>query len=124
MCPSRAVCRAGALIADLELPKIQRLPIRSGSIKGGTTVNTIAARCEVDVDMRSVDFPTSKRLKRRYLAAFEEAVHFRENAHWPKADEAHRLEARLRLIGNRPAGLRPNDCPAVQLLGCFGRFRD
>ncbi len=108
-----AMCRAGAMIADLDLPENPKTTYTIGTIKGGTTVNTIAARCEVDVDMRSVDLPTLEALEAKVLAAFEEAVRI-ENAHWPKADEAHQLKLVKTQIGNRPAGLRPLDCPAVQ----------
>ena len=86
-----AMCRAGAMIADLDLPEDPKTTYTIGTIKGGTTVNTIAARCEVDVDMRSVDLPTLEALEAKVLAAFEEAVRI-ENAHWPKADEAHQLK--------------------------------
>ena len=108
-----AMCRAGAMIADLDLPEDPKTTYTIGTIKGGTTVNTIAARCEVDVDMRSVDLPTLEALEAKVLAAFEEAVRI-ENAHWPKADEAHQLKLAKTQIGNRPAGMRPADCPAVQ----------
>lgn len=63
--------------------------------------------------MRSVDLPTLEALEAKVLAAFEEAVRI-ENAHWPKADEAHQLKLVKTQIGNRPAGMRPADCPAVQ----------
>lgn len=108
-----AMCRAGALIADLDLPENPKTTYTIGTIKGGTTVNTIAARCEVDVDMRSTDLPTLEHLEKTILDAFKKAVEL-ENAHWPKADEAHQLKLKLTQIGNRPAGMRPDDCPAVQ----------
>ncbi len=108
-----AMCRAGALIADLELPTDPKTTYTIGTIKGGTTVNTIAARCEVDVDMRSVDLPTLEKLEKTILDAFEKALEL-ENAHWPKADADHQLKLVKTQIGNRPAGMRPADCPAVQ----------
>ncbi len=108
-----AMCRAGNLIADLELPETPKTTYTIGTIRGGTTVNTIAARCEVDVDMRSVDLGQLEKLEKTVLAAFEKALEL-ENAHWPKADEEHRLKLVKTQIGNRPAGLRPDDCPAVQ----------
>ena len=114
-CPSavHAMCLAGAKVAHVKVPEGPRTTFTIGTIKGGTTVNTIAARCEVDVDMRSVDLPTLEALEAKVLAAFEEAVRI-ENAHWPKADEAHQLKLVKTQIGNRPAGMRPADCPAVQ----------
>lgn len=108
-----AMCRAGAAIADLDLPEDPKTTYTIGTIKGGTTVNTIAARCEVDVDMRSVDLPTLEALEKHILGAFEKAV-ADENAHWPKADAEHQLKLVKTQIGNRPAGMRPADCPAVQ----------
>lgn len=108
-----AMCRAGALIADLELPETPKTTYTIGTIKGGTTVNTIAAKCSVDVDLRSVDVAELAKLEETVLAAFEKAVEL-ENAHWPKADAAHQLKLVKTQIGNRPAGLRPDNCPAVQ----------
>ena len=108
-----AMCRAGALIADLDLPETPKTTYTIGTIKGGTTVNTIAAKCSVDVDLRSVDVAELAKLEETVLAAFEEAVEL-ENAHWPKADAAHQLKLVKTQIGNRPAGLRPDNCPAVQ----------
>lgn len=108
-----AMCRAGALIADLDLPETPKTTYTIGTIKGGTTVNTIAAKCSVDVDLRSVDVQELAKLEETVLAAFEKAVEL-ENAHWPKADAAHQLKLVKTQIGNRPAGLRPDNCPAVQ----------
>ena len=107
------MCRAGALIADLDLPETPKTTYTIGTIKGGTTVNTIAAKCSVDVDLRSVDVAELAKLEETVLAAFEKAVEL-ENAHWPKADAAHQLKLVKTQIGNRPAGLRPDNCPAVQ----------
>lgn len=108
-----AMCRAGALIADLDLPETPKTTYTIGTIKGGTTVNTIAAKCSVDVDLRSVDVAELAKLEETVLAAFEKAVEL-ENAHWPKADAAHQLKLVKTQIGKRPAGLRPDNCPAVQ----------
>lgn len=108
-----AMCRAGALIADFDLPETPKTTYTIGTIKGGTTVNTIAAKCSVDVDLRSVDVQELAKLEETVLAAFEKAVEL-ENAHWPKADAAHQLKLVKTQIGNRPAGLRPDNCPAVQ----------
>ena len=108
-----AMCRAGALIADMELPEDPKTTYTIGTIKGGTTVNTIAAHCEVDVDLRSVDMATLEQLEAKVLAAFEKAVEL-ENAHWVKADPSKHLKLVKTQIGNRPAGQRPADCPCVQ----------
>ena len=49
-----AICRAGAKIADFKVPEDPKTTFTIGTIKGGTTVNSIAAHCEVEVDMRNV----------------------------------------------------------------------
>lgn len=107
-----AMCRAGNILADLRIPESPKTTYTIGTIKGGTTVNTIAAHCEVDIDLRSFDMPTLMALEEKVLAAFERAVR-EENKHWPKADEAHKLKLTKTQIGDRPAGMRPDDCPAV-----------
>lgn len=107
-----AIGRAIAKIANLELPEDPKTSYTVGTIKGGTTVNTIAAHCEVDVDMRSVAMEELMKVKETILAAFEEAV-AEENARWTKAPESAYVKLTKTKIGDRPAGQRPADCPAV-----------
>lgn len=108
-----AMCRAGNIIADFDPPADPRTTFTIGTIKGGTTVNTIAARCEVDVDMRSVNLTELDNLEARMLAAFDKGVEL-ENARWPQADAAHQLKITKTQIGNRPAGMQPDNSPVVQ----------
>ena len=107
-----AIGRAIAKIANLELPEDPKTSYTVGTIKGGTTVNTIAAHCEVDVDMRSVAMEELMKVEETILAAFEEAV-AEENARWTKAPESSYVKLTKTKIGDRPAGPRPADCPAV-----------
>ena len=112
-----AMCRAGSIIADFDPPADPKTTFTIGTIKGGTTVNSIAARCEVDVDMRSVNLQELEDLERRVLAAFEKGVEL-ENARWPLADADHQLKLVKTQIGNRPAGMQPDDSPAIQAALC------
>lgn len=107
-----AIGRAIAKIANLELPEDPKTSYTVGTIKGGTTVNTIAAHCEVDVDTRSVAMEELMKVEETILAAFEEAV-AEENARWTKAPESAYVKLTKTKIGDRPAGQRPADCPAV-----------
>ena len=107
-----AIGRAIAKIANLELPEDPKTSYTVGTIKGGTTVNTIAAHCEVDVDMRSVAMEELMKVEETILAAFEEAV-AEENARWTKAPESSYVKLTKTKIGDRPAGQRPADCPAT-----------
>ena len=114
-CPSaiHAICRAGAKVGCFKVPADPKTTYTIGTIKGGTTVNTIAARCEVEVDMRSVSNEELLKLEARVLKAFEEAVQ-EENDFWGITDESLKLKLTKTQIGNRPAGMRPDDCPVLQ----------
>lgn len=114
-CPSAilAICRAGAKVGCFKVPADPKTTYTIGTIKGGTTVNTIAAHCEVEVDMRSVSNEELLKLEARVLKAFEEAVQ-EENDFWGITDESLKLKLTKTQIGNRPAGMRPDDCPVLQ----------
>ena len=109
-----AICRAGAKIADFKVPEDPKTTFTIGTIKGGTTVNSIAAHCEVEVDMRSVNNEALLQLEAAVLKAFDEAVD-EENRCWNVVDEALKLKLTRTQIGNRPAGMRPDDCPVLQV---------
>lgn len=108
-----AMCRAGARIADIRPDQDPKTTYTIGTIKGGTSVNTIAPHCEVDVDIRSLDNNELLKLEARILDIFEKAVE-EENAMWPVTDEKKLLKLTMTQIGDRPAGRRPHDCPVVQ----------
>lgn len=107
-----AVCRAGNIIADIKVPEDPKTTFTIGTIKGGTTVNTISAHCEVDVDIRSVSNDELLRVEAEVLGAFEKAIK-EENARWGIADEQG-LKLTKTMIGDRPGGLRPHSCPVLQ----------
>lgn len=109
-----AVCRAGNIIADIKVPEDPKTTFTIGTIKGGTTVNTISAHCEVDVDIRSVSNDELLRVESEVLGAFEKAIK-EENARWGVADE-NGLKLTKTMIGNRPGGLRPHSCRFFRLL--------
>ena len=100
-----AICRAGAEIADFKVPEDPKTTFTIGTIKGGTTVNSIAAHCEVEVDMRSVNNEALLQLEAAVLKAFDEAVD-EENRCWNVVDEALKLKLTRTQIGNRPVCVR------------------
>jgi tripeptide aminopeptidase len=93
--------RAIADISRLEVPSDPKTTYNVGVVRGGTTVNTIASEAEMLVDMRSVDIASLADLERRLLAIVERAA----------ADGNG--QARLDLVGDRPAGSIPPDHPVV-----------
>lgn len=109
----QAMMRAGAKIADIQVPKEPKTTFTIGTIKGGTSVNTIAAQCQVDIDIRSVANTELEKVEEKVFAAFDQAV-TEENARWDIKDEALKVRWSKEQIGNRPAGLRADNCPVLQ----------
>lgn len=108
-----AMCLAGARIAKLKVPDNPRTTFTIGTIQGGTSVNTIAASCSVDIDIRSLDSNELNKAESFILDAFREAVS-EENSIWNVQDPAKQLQVNFEAIGNRPAGIRPENCPVLQ----------
>ncbi len=108
-----AMGRAIAAIADIHTPKDPRTTFSVGLVKGGTSVNTIAQNCQVDVDMRSVDNQALLTLEKEILPIFEQAVEV-EHARWNIRDDDKKLKVSMEQIGARPAGQRPVECPVLQ----------
>ena len=108
-----AICIAGAKVAYLKPPKDPKTTFTIGTIKGGTSVNTIAADCSVDVDIRSLAMVPMLELEKEIRKCFAEGVE-EENRIWGITDPEKQLRLVEEMIGDRPAGLRPHDCPVLQ----------
>lgn len=109
-----AMARAIQKFADLRPAADPKTTWTVGTIKGGTTVNSIAAHCEVEIDMRSFDNKCLLALEAEILSKFDEAV-AEENASWTITDPERLLKVTKTAIGDRPAGTRPHDCPVLQV---------
>lgn len=109
-----AMCIAGNLIAHLKTPSDPKTTFTIGTIKGGTSVNSIAPSCSVEIDMRSLDNDELLKIESEILACFDKAV-AEENALWNITDPAKQVHWKKEGIGNRPAGMRPADCPVLQV---------
>ncbi len=108
-----AMCLAGARLAHINVPSEPKTTFTIGTIQGGTSVNTIAPHCEVDVDIRSLDNDILLETEATILNCFEEAI-AEENRIWNIQDEKLQLKLTKTAIGDRPAGLRPDNCPVLQ----------
>src|SRR5581483_1852434 len=95
-----AMGRAIAKISDLETPSEPKTTFTVGTVRGGTSVNAIAAEARMTVDMRSDSTDELLKLEARLLDLVKRAV-VEENARW-KTDK---LTLEIKLIGDRPAGL-------------------
>ncbi len=108
-----AFCRAGEKIADLEVPSNPKTTYTVATVKGGTTVNSIAAHCETEIDIRSANHQELLKLEEKILKAFEDGIK-EENSRWPDLPAEKLLVMKKIVIGDRPAGTRPDDCPVLQ----------
>jgi acetylornithine deacetylase/succinyl-diaminopimelate desuccinylase-like protein len=104
-----AMGRAIAKISDLQTPSDPKTTFTVGTVKGGTSVNAIAAEARMAVDMRSDSTEELLKLEARLLDLVNQAV-AEENARW-KSDK---LMVEIKLIGDRPAGIVAMDSPVVQ----------
>jgi acetylornithine deacetylase/succinyl-diaminopimelate desuccinylase-like protein len=96
------LARAVAEISRLPVPSDPRTTYNVGVIRGGTSVNTIAAEAEMLLDMRSLEPGALADLERRAVEILERTAR--------EGDGRVKLE----MVGDRPAGGIPADHPVVQ----------
>ena len=91
-----------ARITALKVPSAPRTTLNVGKIAGGTSVNTIAAEAELELDLRSERWET--------LAAVAAQVE-----QLAIATRREGVEVEVTIIGERPAGELPAQHPLVRL---------
>ena len=94
-----------ARIARLEVPREPKTTYNVGLVEGGVSVNTIAPRASLVLDLRSIDAGALERL----VAQVEEL------ARAVQATASDQITVRSEVIGDRPAGALPVDAPLVQV---------
>jgi len=104
-----AMGRAIAKISELQTPAEPRTTFTVGTVRGGTSVNAIAAEARMAVDMRSNSTEELLKLEEKLLALVKQAV-MEENARW----NTDKMTVEINLIGDRPAGIVEMDSPIVQ----------
>lgn len=108
-----AMCHAGHLIDHLVPPSEPYTTFNIGTIKGGTSVNTIAPHCEVDIDIRSISNDELLKLEAQIFEVLDAGVE-EENKRWGITDPEKMLTLTKTQIGDRPAGSRDGGCPVIQ----------
>jgi len=93
-----------AAIADLQVPSTPKTTFNVGVIEGGTSVNSIAAEASALLDLRSTDVEALNALAQQARQVIEQRA-------------GRGLQARIEVLGERPAGERRLDDPLVQLAG-------
>jgi tripeptide aminopeptidase len=104
-----AMGRAIAKISELQTPAEPRTTFTVGTVRGGTSVNAIAAEARMAVDMRSNSTEELLKLEEKLLGLVKQAV-VEENARW----NSDKISVEVKLIGDRPAGIVEMDSPIVQ----------
>lgn len=92
-------------ISHLPLPTSPRTSLNIGVIQGGTSINTIAAEANMQLDLRSEDPKTLADL----------AVQVEMLAKNLQRDMPNPVRTKVEVIGQRPAGHLPSDHPLVSL---------
>lgn len=107
---THALGRAIAKISDVRTVDQPKTTFTVGTLKGGTSVNAIAAEAELGLDMRSNSAVELKKLEDQIMALAREAADD-ENRRWDKKDV---IKVEFKLVGDRPAGAGQRDSPMVQ----------
>ncbi len=106
---THALGRAIMKIADLKTPQDPKTTFTVGTVRGGTSVNSIAAEASLQMDMRSNREKELLELEAKFLDIVKGAA-AEENARWG----SDKMTVQIKLVGDRPAGSQPPDTVIVQ----------
>jgi len=109
--PAFAMGDAIANFSRINVPANPKTTFNVGVVRGGTSVNSIPTEMSMDVDMRSESPDALNKLVTDFQAIVREAV-ARENA--ARSTKEGKVEADVKLIGDRPSGETPVHSPLVQ----------
>ena len=101
--------RAIANIANIKVPKNPRTTYNVGIVRGGRSVNTISPDAIMEIDMRSTDQKQLDILDKKIKGIINKSVED-EN----KFIGANPLTVTINKIGERAAGMTPNNSPLIQ----------
>ncbi len=101
--------RAIARMSDFKPPNDPKTTFTVGTVRGGTSVNSIASDAVLELDMRSVGMESLLALEKAAMHAIHSAV-AEENARW----NSQGITVDIQLVGKRPAGQQPLNSPIIQ----------
>lgn len=108
--PIHAMGRAITKLANIETSSDPKTTFNVGVIKGGTSVNTIAEKSEMLVDIRSNSQEELLRLDEKLLTIINGAAE-EENLRWAKSND---ITVHIEQVGDRPAGSQSPNSMIVQ----------
>ncbi|WP_445489756.1 M20/M25/M40 family metallo-hydrolase [Niallia sp. 03133] len=106
-----ALGRAISKISDIQTPVDPKTTFTVGTIKGGTSVNTIAEEASMMLDLRSNSQEELLLLEKKVLPLLKLAAE-EENTRWKSEKTA--IEVDIKLVGDRPAGSQNSNNAIVQ----------
>jgi tripeptide aminopeptidase len=109
--PAFAMGTAIAKLSHITVPAKPKTTFNVGVIGGGTSVNSIPTEMFMDVDMRSESRDQLNALVSSFLAVVREAV---EEENGTRSTTEGRIEADVKLIGDRPSGETATSTALVQ----------
>lgn len=118
--PIASLAMALATLARTPIPDEPRTTLNLGTIRGGTSVNSIPETSVATIDFRSTSSDELLRLEVALHRAVEDAVEF-ANAQAKSSAARGRLTFNITKIGDRPAALLPNDSPLLDALQAVDR---
>jgi tripeptide aminopeptidase len=104
-----ALGRGIAKIADVKVPAEPKTTFTVGVVSGGTSVNSIAADAQMQLDMRSNGEAELLALEDKILGLVEDSAQ-EENKRWGRNE----ITVDPKLVGDRPAASQPEDALIVQ----------
>jgi acetylornithine deacetylase/succinyl-diaminopimelate desuccinylase-like protein len=120
--PIVALAAALATLAEVPLPDEPRTTMNVGTIRGGTSVNSIPESVQATVDFRSTDPDQLLRLEVALHRAVEDAVaRWNARAITGAANGERFLTFNIAKIGDRPAAHLPADSPLLETLRAVDR---
>jgi len=120
--PIAALAMALAALAEVALPEEPRTTLNLGTIRGGTSVNSIPESAQASIDLRSTDPGQLLRLEVALHRAVEDAVcHWNARAKRGAAGIDKPLTFNIAKIGDRPAANLPGDSPLLEALRAVDR---
>jgi acetylornithine deacetylase/succinyl-diaminopimelate desuccinylase-like protein len=118
--PIVALAAALTTLAGVPLPEEPRTTLNVGTIRGGTSVNSIPESAQAAIDLRSTDAAQLLRLEVALHRAVEDAVTL-----WNEKTKivagGRQLSFTIAKIGDRPAASLPNDSPLLEALRAVDR---
>jgi len=118
--PIAALASGLSVLAEMALPDDPRTTLNLGTIRGGTSVNSIPERVRARIDCRSTSAEQLLRMEVAVYRAVEDAVE-RVNQMAKHRGAKGALNFTVEKIGDRPAAHLPADSPLLEMLRAVDR---